>query len=84
MIDRYRIALNDLQYHIDRSSDEVLLIFENEWSIDHFMKERKKDITNYELPNDYFDNLTLITLAEFASGHGLTGRRFREYRFMPL
>lgn len=73
-----KAALNELQHHIDENSDQTLLIFESRWSLDRWKRRVQEE-------DDYiFKDAILVTLYDLTRNNGLTGRRFRNYCFMPL
>lgn len=82
MSDILKIGINMLQYHIDRSSDNVLLIFDNGMSVDRYKKYVTKLISKNMIPEDYWDKTICVTIEDLYRPHGLTGRKFRSYRFI--
>jgi hypothetical protein len=83
MTDALKIALNQLQLHIDKNSAKTLLIFDNQWSLDRFKRNICEEC-NIELSEDYLKDKILITIEDMVFNNGLKGREFRYYRFMPL
>lgn len=80
--DSLKAAINELQYRIDRFSDVMLLIFDNEWRKDMYIKQCNEKVDRLELPVSYSDKLILITMEELIKPNGLAGRRFGHYNFM--
>lgn len=80
--DSLKAAINELQYRIDRTSDVVLLIFDNEWRKDMYIKQCKEKIDRLELPINWLDNLIFVTMEDLIKPNGLSGRRFAHYNFM--
>ena len=82
MTDDLKMALNNLQLHIDSNREEVLLLFNNNYSIRLYRENRKKEIAKGELPANYLDNIICITIEDFVYRNALTGRKFKRYYFM--
>lgn len=81
---RMRNALNILCYHIDKDSDNVLLIFRNKQMI---REHKSKMMTDAEEAGvdlrHIFDNQIYITEEElFYDPNILTGRRFGRFIFV--
>lgn len=74
MSDELKIILNRLQYYIDKNSNNILLIFDNEKELKHYKRDLKK-VISYNL----YD---FITIEMILYSNTLDGRRFREYRFI--
>lgn len=77
-----KLALNNLQAHIDKDSDMALIIFDDHASLDYYTRMRKIDMERGYVPKDYFEKMKLVTLADLKHGFGITDMKFYEYFFM--
>ena len=82
MNDKLKQAINELQFHIDKDWEEVLLIFDTQHDLEQYKKMRMEDMKRGFIPETYFDKIELISLEDLLNNNSLTGRRFCQYFFM--
>lgn len=71
--DNLKMAINKLQYSIDKNSDVTLLIFDNMDLLNRYLKTLNKTIITNERS---------ITINELIYSNKLDGLRFRNYWFV--
>lgn len=70
-----KFMLNELQNHITKDTDKILLIFDNNQQLNSFKEEHQDDI-------EYMHDFILMTLVDLMCEYKLTGISFKRYKFM--
>lgn len=71
--DNLKLAINKLQFYIDKNSETILLIFDNPKEQMRYIKSLKTVVTNERG----------ITMQDLYNPNTLVGLRYRAYYFMP-